>query len=157
MCVLTGFVFKSSTMFIVFIIYQEWYSVDSCICNLELWKNKYILLLIIQVSLQHCVVIMLVCCTVSWLLQPPGMWYVTGEQWLQQVNDSLSSWLILVINFCLQCYYYCVLSTSILASPAWQKNCWRQRECGIVKHAYERGFIHGRPTCENTVLVLTED
>ena len=40
MCVLTGFVFISPTMFIVFIIYQEWHSVYSCICNLELWKKQ---------------------------------------------------------------------------------------------------------------------
>jgi len=43
-----------------------------------------------------------------------------------------------------------VLSACILAITCLTESL---RECGIVKHAYERGFIHG--TCENTVLVLT--
>jgi len=136
-CVLTGFVFISPTMFIVFIIYQEWHSVYSCICNLELWKKQ--IYTITDCPGKSAALCCDNACVLHCELTAAGMWYVTGEQWLQQVNDSLSSWLILVITFCLQCYYYCVLSASILASPAWQKDCWRQCECGIVKSRVLRG------------------
>jgi len=116
-------------------------------------KSWYILLVIVQVSLQHCVVIVLVCCTVSWLLQVCDMWQMNSDynRWMTvyQVSYSVDS----SINFWLRYYHYCVLSASILVSPARWKDCWKQRKCGIVKHAYEHGFIHG--TCENMVLVLT--
>jgi len=86
---LTGFVFKASTVFTVFIIYQEWYCVDSCIYNVELCKK-----LIYTISDCPGKSATLCCdstCVLHCELTIAGMWYVTDEQWLQQVNDSLSS------------------------------------------------------------------
>jgi len=99
-------------------------------------KSQYLLLLIVQVSRQHCVVLILVCFTVSWLLQVCDMWQVNSNynRWV----THLSSWLILVVDFSLQYYYYCVLSASILASPAWQK------DCGFIWYMWKHGDSNNR-------------
>jgi len=82
------------------IIYQEWYSIDNYIYDVELWKKQ------IYTITDYPGKSAALCCADTYVLHCEltiaGMWYVTGEQWLQQVNDSLSSNLILVVSFWLQ-------------------------------------------------------
>ena len=75
------------------IIYQEWYSIDNYIYDVELWKKQ--IYTITDYPGKSAALCCDNACVLHCELTVAGMWYVTGEQWLQQVNDSLSNHLIL--------------------------------------------------------------